>query len=147
MATYKAEFLAQHYRHRLRPRADYATGWLPVAARTLNRLHAAGAVNALASVTPLRRLGSRLAGLEDRDAPTFATESLQQWWQRRGRDLPHDPATRGTVLLWPDTFTNYFPPEVGIAAVEVLRSAGWQVDLPTEPRCGGVTWISSGQLW
>ena len=26
MATYKAEFLAQHYRHRLRPRADYATG-------------------------------------------------------------------------------------------------------------------------
>ncbi|HEU4566459.1 MAG TPA: FAD-binding and (Fe-S)-binding domain-containing protein, partial [Marmoricola sp.] len=33
MATYKAEFLYHHYRHRLRPRADYALGWLPVLAR------------------------------------------------------------------------------------------------------------------
>jgi FAD/FMN-containing dehydrogenase/Fe-S oxidoreductase len=146
MATYKAEFLAQHYRHRLRPRADYATGWLPVAARFLNRIRAAGAVNALARSTPLRRVGSRLAGLEDRDAPTFARESLQQWWERHGRDDPHDPPTRGKVLLWPDTFTNYFHPEVGVAAVEVLRSAGWDVDLPTEPLCCGLTWISTGQL-
>ncbi|MEZ5181461.1 MAG: FAD-linked oxidase C-terminal domain-containing protein [Acidimicrobiales bacterium] len=32
MATYKAEFLAHHYRHRLRPRTHYSMGWLPVAA-------------------------------------------------------------------------------------------------------------------
>jgi Fe-S oxidoreductase len=146
MATYKAEFLAQHYRHRLRPRADYATGWLPVAARVVNRLHAAAAVNALAGITPLRRLGSRLAGLEDRDPPTFARETLQQWWLRHGRTEPDAAPTRGSVLIWPDTFTNHFHPEVGIAAVEVLRSAGWQVVLPTEPLCCGLTWISTGQL-
>jgi Fe-S oxidoreductase len=50
------------------------------------------------------------------------------------------------VLLWPDTFTNYFHPHVGQAAVEVLESAGWTVELPAEPLCCGLTWISTGQL-
>jgi len=32
MGTYKAEFLAHHYKGRLRPAAHYSMGWLPVAA-------------------------------------------------------------------------------------------------------------------
>ena len=144
MATYKAEFLAQHYRGRLRPRADYATGWLPVAARAVERMRLGPAVNRAASITPLRRLGSRLAGLEDRDPPQFAASSLQRWWRER-TDRPAGGG-RGRVLLWPDTFTNYFHPHVGRAAVTVLEDAGWEVDLPTEPLCCGLTWISTGQL-
>jgi Fe-S oxidoreductase len=50
------------------------------------------------------------------------------------------------VLLWPDTFTNYFHPEVGRAAITVLEDAGWQVQIPDEPMCCGLTWISTGQL-
>jgi Fe-S oxidoreductase len=49
-------------------------------------------------------------------------------------------------MLWPDTFTNYFHPHVGQAAVEVLESAGWRVVLPDQPVCCGLTWISTGQL-
>ena len=143
MATYKAEFMAQHYRHRPRPRADYATGYLPVAAQVVDRLHLARPVNALARVTPLRRLGSRAAGLEDRDPPPFATRTLQSWWSARPTARG---GTRGEVLLWPDTFTNYFHPEVGQAAVAVLEDAGWQVRLPTQSLCCGLTWISTGQL-
>jgi FAD/FMN-containing dehydrogenase/Fe-S oxidoreductase len=145
MATYKAEFLAQHYRYRLRPRADYATGWLPVAARAVDRLGAARLVNGLARVTPLRKLGSTLAGLEDRDPPAFASPSLQSWWKRR--TPPKARAfTRGRVVLFPDTFTNYFHPHVGRAAVQVLEDAGWEVELPAQPLCCGLTWISTGQL-
>lgn len=33
MASYKAEFLAQRYRHRLRPITHYSLGWLPALAR------------------------------------------------------------------------------------------------------------------
>ena len=40
------------------------------------------------------------------------------------------PGSRGTVLLWPDTFTNHFHPHVGQAAVEVLEAAGWTVTHP-----------------
>jgi Fe-S oxidoreductase len=50
------------------------------------------------------------------------------------------------VLLWPDTFTNYFQPEVGRAAVRVLEDAGWEVEVPDGTLCCGLTWISTGQL-
>ena len=144
MATYKAEFLHHHYRHRLRPRADYATGWLPEVARVVDRLRLAPMLNAAASVAPLRRLATRSAGLEDREVPRFARESLQRWWRTR---TPRPAGTRrGTVLLWPDTFTNHFHPEVGQAAVAVLEAAGWEVSMPAEPVCCGLTWISTGQL-
>jgi FAD/FMN-containing dehydrogenase/Fe-S oxidoreductase len=146
MATYKAEFLAQHYRHRLRPRADYVTGWLPEAVRAVDRAGAARLLNRLARVRPLRRLGSTLAGLEDRDPPELATPTLQTWWRHRPRDARPRRSARGRVLLWPDTFTCYFHPHVGRAAVEVLEDAGWEVEIPSEPLCCGLTWISTGQL-
>jgi len=80
--------------------------------------------------------------------PQFAPETLQQWWARRvsGAADAHRPATNGTVLLWPDSFTNHFHPQIGRAAVEVLESAGWDVTIPSEPVCCGLTWISTGQL-
>ena len=53
--------------------------------------------------------------------PLFAGETLQQWYARRG---PRGDGHRGTVMLWPDTFSNYFHPHVGQAAVEVLESGG-----------------------
>ena len=48
--------------------------------------------------------------------------------------------------MWPDSFTNYFHPHIGQAAVRVLEAAGWSVTIPTEPVCCGLTWISTGQL-
>jgi Fe-S oxidoreductase len=144
MATYKAEFLAHHYEGRLRPRAHYALGWLPLAAAVVHRARLARLLNALSSVRPLGRLATRAAGLEPREIPLFAGETLQQWWVRRGGSA--GPGTRGTVLLWPDTFTNHFHPNIGRAAVGLLEAAGWTVTLPTDPICCGLTWISTGQL-
>jgi FAD/FMN-containing dehydrogenase/Fe-S oxidoreductase len=148
MATYKAEFLAQHYRHRLRPRADYAMGWLPALGAAVTRSHAARAVNALSRQPALARIATRAAGLEDRPIPQFATETFQQWWARRSEVVAdgHRAGTRGTVLLWPDSFTNLFHPHVARAAVEVLEAAGWAVEIPTDSVCCGLTWISTGQL-
>ncbi|MGH3414324.1 MAG: FAD-linked oxidase C-terminal domain-containing protein [Marmoricola sp.] len=143
MATYKAEFLAQHYRGRLRPRADYALGWLPMAARLVDRLGLAGTVNRLGGIAALRRLATRAAGLEDRSLPQFAATTLQDWWRQRG---PAAPGSRGRVLLWPDTFTNRFSPEIGQAAVAVLEDAGWSVTVPDQSLCCGLTWVSTGQL-
>ncbi|HEX4787937.1 MAG TPA: FAD-binding and (Fe-S)-binding domain-containing protein [Actinospica sp.] len=145
MATYKAEFLAQHYRGRLRPRAHYALGNLPLAAAAVARSHAALLVNRLARLPWLAGPALRAAGLEQREIPAFAPETLQQWWART-RIGNERPGTRGTVLLWPDTFTNAFHPRVGRSAVRVLEDAGWQVQLPPEPLCCGLTWISTGQL-
>ena len=143
MATYKAEFLAHHYQRRLRPRAHYALGWLPALAAVVTRARLAVVVNALSHAPLLPRLATRAAGLEGREIPLFAGETLQQWWLRRGGSRP---GHRGTVLVWPDTFTNTFHPAVGRAAVELLEAAGWNVQMPSEPICCGLTWISTGQL-
>ena len=153
MATYKAEFLAQHWRGRQwrRPRSDLALGWLPVAARAVSGLRLAGLANAVTHAPGLHAVAAFAAGVEPREMPLFASESLQRWQarHRRGaaaRDARPGRGSLGSVLLWPDTFTNYFHPHVGKAAVQVLADAGWDVQVPAERLCCGLTWISTGQL-
>ena len=145
MATYKAEFLAHHYEGRpwRRPRSDYTMGWLPAIAQVVSRLHAGRLVNVLSHTPSLARLATVAAGVENRGIPLFAGETVQQWFARRG---PRGTGARGTVLLWPDTFTNHFHPHIGKAAIEVMEDAGWRVTMPPNAVCCGLTWISTGQL-
>ncbi|MGX8907761.1 FAD-binding and (Fe-S)-binding domain-containing protein [Streptomyces netropsis] len=56
------------------------------------------------------------------------------------------PARERTVVLWPDTFTNYLSPAVGRSAVAVLEAAGLRVVVPPKVVCCGLTWVSTGQL-
>jgi Fe-S oxidoreductase len=50
------------------------------------------------------------------------------------------------VILWADTFNNYFHPEVAAAAVEVIESAGWRVLVPRQPLCCGRPLYDFGML-
>ncbi|BCB89459.1 FAD-binding and (Fe-S)-binding domain-containing protein [Phytohabitans suffuscus] len=143
MATYKAEFLSHHYRGRLRPRAHYAMGWLPVAAAAVSAT-ALRLVNAVTHAPGLAWLAKRSAGVDPRrQVPVFTPRSFQRWYAARG---PRGTGERGEVLLWPDTFTNRFDPGIARAAVEVVEAAGWRVVVPDQPVCCGLTWISTGQL-
>jgi FAD/FMN-containing dehydrogenase/Fe-S oxidoreductase len=51
-----------------------------------------------------------------------------------------------TVLLWPDTFNNYFLPATAKAAVDVLETAGYQVILPQANLCCGRPLYDFGML-
>ncbi|EHR49518.1 FAD/FMN-dependent dehydrogenase [Saccharomonospora marina XMU15] len=141
MASYKAEFLHQHYAGRLRPISHYSLGFLPLWARLA---HAApGTANAVLRSTGTAALVKRLGGIAaERSLPAFSRVSLR----RALRRLPRRPAGRRRVMLWPDTFTNFFSPEVGVAAARVLDYAGFDVVLPRSSVCCGLTWISTGQL-
>jgi FAD/FMN-containing dehydrogenase/Fe-S oxidoreductase len=143
MATYKAEVLHQTYRGRRRPAAHYSLGWLPRWAALAAR--APRLANRLLTTPGLAAAGRRLAGLDPRrPLPPFAGETLRAWWRRRPAVEPSPDSPR--VLLWPDTFTDHFAPAAGQAAVRVLEAAGYRVDLPGEPVCCALTWISTGQL-
>jgi FAD/FMN-containing dehydrogenase/Fe-S oxidoreductase len=50
------------------------------------------------------------------------------------------------VLLWPDTFNNYFHPATARAAVEVLEAAGYRVLLPHANLCCGRPLYDFGML-
>jgi Fe-S oxidoreductase len=144
MATYKAEVLHQRYRRRLRPVAHYSLGWLPrwarLAARAPGLANAALGHGALGH-GPLAGLARRLGGIDPRRRlPSFAPHTFRDWFARH-------PVAAGTpVLLWVDTFTDHFTPEVGQAAVRVLEAAGYSVQVTGQPVCCGLTWISTGQL-
>ena len=141
IATYKAEFLSHYYKGRLRPRSSYAMGLIYWWARLASRLPR---LANMASHAPLLgSLAKWAAGVApQRQMPTFATQTFKQWFRQRplrNEDLPQ-------VMLWPDTFNNYFHPEVAQAAVEVLEAAGYQVIIPTQTLCCGRPLYDHGML-
>ncbi len=143
MATYKAEFLFHHYRRRLRPMAHYSMGWIPLWARMAAT--APRALNAVTRAPGVSTLVKKAGGVDvRRELPQFTAERFTSWFAARpaGDAAP----VRGRVLLWPDTFVNNFEPEIGHAAVAVLESAGFTVEVPRKAVCCGLTWISTGQL-
>jgi Fe-S oxidoreductase len=91
-------------------------------------------------------VAARLAGVDPtRDLPRFAPTRFTAAFRhrRRGRG---PVGTRGPVVLWPDTFTNNFAPHIAAGAVVALEAAGFTVEVPRQPVCCGLTWISTGQL-
>jgi FAD/FMN-containing dehydrogenase/Fe-S oxidoreductase len=137
MAAYKAEFLHHHYQERRRPLRAYAVGlvdrWARLAAL------APGLANALGRTRTVKRL----AGIDPRRSlPAFAPRTFRSWFEAR-------PVRQGDgprALLWPDTFTNHFQPEIARAAVNVLENAGFEVALPRAGLCCGRPLYDLGML-
>jgi FAD/FMN-containing dehydrogenase/Fe-S oxidoreductase len=133
MPTYKAEFLYHHWKHKLRPRHAYAFGLIDQVSRLASR--APGLVNFVTHVPPLAQGFKLAAGMtQKRKVPTFAPLTLQAWFRQRGGTA--NPNGR-KVVLYPDTFNNYMHTDVGVAAVEALEAAGWQVVMPEGHVCCG----------
>lgn len=141
MATYKAEFLSHYYKGRLRPRHAYSMGLIYWWARMAS--YAPRFVNLVAHAPLLSQAVKAIGGIsQKRSMPRFAEESFTAWFRRRGTVNHGGPE----VLLWPDTFNNYFHPPVAKAAVEVLEQAGYQVRIPKRSLCCGRPLYDFGML-
>jgi len=132
MATYKAEFLSHYWQGRLRPRHAYAFGLIDQWARVASI--APGFVNLFTQLPVLSTVAKKIVGMPlGREIPAFAPETFKSWFKKRGPRNQGQPA----VILWPDTFNNYFLPETAQSAVEVLEHFGYQVKVPTQHLCCG----------
>jgi FAD/FMN-containing dehydrogenase/Fe-S oxidoreductase len=141
MATYKAEFLSHYYAGRLRPRSAYSMGLIAIWARLASAMP--GIANAVTQTPGLHALAKAVGGIApERDLPPFAAETFKAWFARRGSALTWLPK----VMLWPDTFNNYFHPETARAAVEVLEAAGYQIEVPQQALCCGRPLYDYGML-
>jgi FAD/FMN-containing dehydrogenase/Fe-S oxidoreductase len=142
LAKLKAETLHQQHRTRPVPLGSLLMGFID----RLNPIASAVAPLANASLRSpaVKWLLEKLAGIDRRRTlPTFAEESLRRWFRRHD---PHPHAgTRGRVVLLDDCFTTYNTPEVGRAAVRVLETAGYRVELAGVSCCGRPA-ISKGLL-
>lgn len=141
VATYKAEFLSHYYENRLQPRSSYAFGNIDIWARLAS--HAPRLVNLTTQLPVLRDITKLFAGMpRERTIPAFAPQTFRKWLKhRQSKNSDGKP-----VLLWPDTFNNYFHPETAQAAVRVLEHGGFRVQLPKQILCCGRPLYDFGML-
>ncbi len=132
MATWKSEFLAHFYQGRPHPLQHYAFGFMDRWA------HLASAAPTLANA-PLKlpfvaATAKKLLGVAPaRTIPAFASANFRSTFHRQPQPSPTGPA----VLLWPDTWNNYFHPQALHAATHTLRAAGNTVEVPRHHICCG----------
>lgn len=141
MATYKSEFLSHYYKNRLRPRNAYAFGLLPMWSQGASL--APSLFNLMTQTPGVSSIAKLTAGIHPkRTIPAYAPQNFQQWFQSH-----HSPNPTGQpVVLFPDTFNNYFHPDVAIAATKVLEDAGFRVEVPLSAVCCGRTLYDYGFL-
>jgi Fe-S oxidoreductase len=102
-------------------------------------------VNLVTQTPGLSHVAKLLAGMPmERRIPEFAPQTFRQWFKKR--QPARQPGTEGNVVLWPDTFNNYFFPETAQAATEVLENAGFQVEVPQGHLCCGRPLYDYGML-
>jgi FAD/FMN-containing dehydrogenase/Fe-S oxidoreductase len=99
-----------------------------------------------------QRRGSYQRGLYQGTASTVPDEAVIAWksgasaprqiHKENGATAPAGPP----VMLWPDTFNNYFHPSTARAAVEVLETAGYRVVVPHANLCCGRPLYDFGML-
>jgi Fe-S oxidoreductase len=145
MARLKAEFLHQYYQKQGLPWRNRIFGHVAALASAGSRL--APLSNWLTRGELCRWLNEKLLGIDRRRAlPPFARPTLVQRFSATRNDA--SAAKSGLrVLLFADTFTNYFQPEIGAATIELLRRCGCSVTLgPSDLRCCGRPMISNGLL-
>jgi FAD/FMN-containing dehydrogenase/Fe-S oxidoreductase len=136
MGRYKSEYLAAHWEKK---------GGASLRARVLG--NAAGLAKlgsqfaplsgSLANLAPVRWLNQKVTGID-------ARRPVPRWRRQTLRHLAG--ARSGTAaLLFADTFTNHYDPEIGLAALELMEKAGVAAGLAPNVCCGRPL-ISQGLL-
>lgn len=146
LAKLKYEVLAQRHEVRGVPLRDRAFARIADLARLASPF--ALIANAVARLAPVRALLGRFGVHPERPLPRLARKPFRRWFAEhvRGRPREQAPAPRGEVVLMDDTFTRWFHPEVGEAAVRVLEALGYRVVLAPDLGCCGRPMISKGLL-
>jgi FAD/FMN-containing dehydrogenase/Fe-S oxidoreductase len=139
MATYKSEFFSHYYDGKLRPMSHFSLGWLP---RWLKLTTLISPLVNLVLASPLGKVVAAAGGLTTkRKMPKFASRKML-----RNALAPYsNPSTPADTVLFVDSFTKGFRPEVAGAAARVIENTGRQVGCESDACCG-LTWISTGQL-
>ncbi len=161
VAKLKAEFLQHYYDIHHVPFRAWLIAWLP-------RLYAPGMmIRPLTNLITGTSLFKRLIGFSvNRPIPALSPVTLRGWIRRHGKRNGNLQATgainqegrlregkinengqasKGTVFLFADEFTNYNESDIGIKAVMLLERLGYEVIIPRH-RESGRTFLSKGLI-
>ncbi len=145
MARLKMEYLSQRIlRNGASPR-DRLIADTPHLAKLGSRFPRLA--NWLSQSSFARRLGESRFGFDQRIAPPQLThQTFRSWFKKYNKQRqPSNHSEQKRVVYFVDTWTNYFAPQIGQAAVRLLERAGYQVLCP-EMMCCGRPAMSRGLL-
>ena len=145
MASMKSVFYNEYYKGRVRPRSHYTVGKLPM---FLPLAQALAPIANLAMKSPLKYLVFAMSGVTSkRPFPVFARRSATRAAIRAARLTKHGTAAGASqdAVLFLDSFTKAFRPELIESTSRVLSDAGVTASCSAD-ECCGLTWISTGQL-
>ncbi|MGA8110934.1 MAG: FAD-binding and (Fe-S)-binding domain-containing protein [Acidobacteriaceae bacterium] len=140
MATYKAEFLAHYWDHRLRPPQHYAFGFMDRLAHLASLIpNVTPRLANLTLATPgLSHLIKAILGVApQRKLPQFAPRSFRHEKAGNAHTGAGQTNNAPAVFLWLDTWNNYFHPQSLAAAAAVLTQAGFTPEIPRRHICCG----------
>jgi FAD/FMN-containing dehydrogenase/Fe-S oxidoreductase len=142
IATWKSEFLAQHYKGRLHPMHHYVFGFADKLARLGSITPAL--TNALLTGPATSPLIKHIVGVaKERQLPRLAAKSYQTSHAATSdtSNVPRSGSAqqpaKPLVVLWPDTWNNYYHPQTLAAAEKVLIEVGCRVYVPKGHICCG----------
>jgi FAD/FMN-containing dehydrogenase/Fe-S oxidoreductase len=153
IATYKAEFLSHFYEKNRRPLFAHAFGridkWLQLASLAPS---AANFLTHAPAFSHILRMALHLAPA--REIPRLARSSFRHMIRGKQNETTNASASASVsasgnvseVILWVDTFNNYFHPETAQAALQVLTQAGFAVTVPDQQICCGRPLYDFGML-
>jgi FAD/FMN-containing dehydrogenase/Fe-S oxidoreductase len=143
VARFKSEFLADYWQRHGTSMQARVLGNARTLAAWGSRL--APVSNWIAGSAPVKLLNESLLGIDRRRRlPQFQHRTLMG----RLKAAPTSDWRSGAqsdVLLFVDTFTNHYDPEIGMAALDLLRAAGHRPALAPNACCGRPQ-ISKGLL-
>src|SRR5438094_571202 len=146
LALLKAEMLYARWRR----------DGLPLRERIFSNVDFLGKIGCTMPRLANRALGSRVGRVAmektlgisaKRSLPHYASERFDKWFAKHCSGGHRAPLQqRGQVILWDDTFVCYHEPHIGIAAVKVLETLGFDVSLVKNRQCCGRPAFSQGNL-
>ena len=95
--------------------------------------HAPWLANLVLRTPGVANLAKSVGGIaQARKIPPFASPTFRQW---HAKNAKRNGGER--VILWPDTFNNYFRADTAVAATRLLERLGFQVEIPSRVLCCG----------
>lgn len=141
MTKLKYEFLQAYYKENKIPLRNYLLGKLP----TLNKVGSifAPLSNWIIQSSLLKFFMDKFLGItKNRSLPPFSNQTFTQWFKFNEQFI-NDPKNQKSVIIFPDTFTNFNYPHLGKATVRIMQKLNYNVIVPPV-KCCGRPMLSSG---
>ena len=143
MTKLKYEFLQAYYKENKIPLRNYLLAKLP----TLNKIGSifAPLSNWIIQSSLIKIFMDKYLGItKNRSLPPFSNQTFTQWF-KFNKQFINNPENQKSVIIFPDTFTNFNYPHLGKATVRIMQKLKYNIIIPNL-KCCGRPMLSSGLI-